>query len=59
MEVPIRKLLLGRENHIHLDTVANPDSIAYFVDFAKNYRPTKSINKSVLITALKSAMNEY
>lgn len=35
MEVPIRKLLLGRENHIHLDTVANPDSIAYFVDFAK------------------------
>lgn len=37
MEVPIRKILLGRniEKSINTGAMRNPDSIAYFIDFAK------------------------
>lgn len=37
MEVPVRKILLGRniEKSINIGAMRNPDSIAYFIDYAK------------------------
>lgn len=41
LEIPVRKLLLGQapEQVINRDTMGNPDSIDYFIEFAKRLSP--------------------